>query len=140
MVMLMHCPGSQHRFATVWLPVSLIPASLRSSLLHQHHDVPQAGHLCPGKTAGRIRQIGYWVGMLKNIDQYCQTCRICQACKLPAPPQSCTDEHFSGETLGNSRYLATSSEQRPLHFRSYSLSYYQGTRSSVQSLWPPRHC
>ena len=70
------------------ITVPLIPASLRSSLLHQHHDAPRAGHLGPDKTAGRIRQIGYWVGMLQDIEQYCQTCCICQASKPPVPPKA----------------------------------------------------
>ena len=68
--------------------VPLIPTSLRASLLHQHHDAPQAGHLGPDKTAGRIRQVGYWVGMLRDIEQYCQACPTCQASKPPAPPKA----------------------------------------------------
>ena len=65
--------------------VPLIPTSLRISLLHQHYAAPQAGHLGPDKTAGRIRQVGYWVGMLRDIEQYCQACSTCQASKPPAP-------------------------------------------------------
>ena len=57
-------PDIHTRTAEEPVTVPLIPTSLRTSLLHQHHDAPQAGHLGPDKTAGRIQQVGYWVGML----------------------------------------------------------------------------
>ena len=44
--------------------VSLIPVSQRLTLLKQHHDSPSSGHLGFEKTAAKIRQVGYWVGML----------------------------------------------------------------------------
>ena len=71
---------------TVLVPV--IPASLRSLLIKQHHDAPGAGHLGPDKTAGRIRLVGYWVGMLQDIEEHCRQCAICQSSKLPAPTRA----------------------------------------------------
>ena len=71
---------------TVLVPV--IPASLRSLLIKQHHDAPGAGHLGPDKTAGRIRLVGYWVGMLQDIEEHCRQCAICQSSKLPVPTRA----------------------------------------------------
>ena len=65
--------------------VPIIPASLRSLLIGQNHDAPGAGHLGPDKTASRIRLIGYWVGMLQDIEEHCRQCSICQSSKLPGP-------------------------------------------------------
>lgn len=65
--------------------VPLIPESYRSTLLHQHHDTASAAHLGFEKTAARIRQVGYWVGMLQDIEKYCRECTICQRTKPPAP-------------------------------------------------------
>ena len=42
------------------LTVPIIPSSYQSTLLHQHHDHPAAGHLGADKTAAKIRQVGYW--------------------------------------------------------------------------------
>ena len=70
------------------LAVPIIPLSYRSTLLHQYHDQPQAGHLGPDKTAARVRQVGYWVGMLQDIDQYCKECTICQVSKSPSPQKA----------------------------------------------------
>ena len=70
------------------LTVPIIPPSYQSVLLNQYHDQPQAGHLGPDKTAAKIRQIGYWVGMLQDIDCYCKECIICQASKSSAPQKA----------------------------------------------------
>ena len=57
-------------------------------MLHQHHDHPTAGHLGADKTAAKIRQVGYWVGMLHDITEYCENCSVCQASKLPSPQKA----------------------------------------------------
>ena len=67
------------------ITVPLIPSSYKPTLLHQYHSQPSAGHLGPDKTASRIRQVGYWVGMLHDIDQYCRECTVCQSSKPPSP-------------------------------------------------------
>ena len=54
-------------------------------MLHQNHDVPAAGHLGFEKTVTRVREVGYWVGMLSDIDKYCRECTVCQSTKPPAP-------------------------------------------------------
>ena len=68
--------------------ISIIPASCQSTLLHQYHDHPQVGHLGPDKTTEKIQQVGYWVGMLHNVDKYCQECSVCQASKQPLPQKA----------------------------------------------------
>ena len=63
------------------LTVTIIPSSYQATLLFQYHDHQQAGHLSPDKTAAKIRHVGYWIGMLHDIDRYCQNCSVCQASK-----------------------------------------------------------
>ena len=70
------------------LTVPIIPISYQPTILHQYHDQPQAGHLGPDKTAARVRQVGYWVGMLQDIDQYCWECTICQVSKSSSPQKA----------------------------------------------------
>ena len=53
------------------LTVPIIPSSYQAILFFQYHDHPQGGHLGPDKTATKIHQVGYWVGMLHDIDRYC---------------------------------------------------------------------
>ena len=68
---------------TVTVPI--IPSALQSDLINQYHDAPGAAHLGPEKTAAKVRHVGYWVGMLQDIDQYCRKCSVCQASKIPSP-------------------------------------------------------
>ena len=68
--------------------VPLIPASQQLTLLKQYHDVPSAGHLGFEKTAHKLRQVGYWVGMLQDIDKYCRECTVCQRTKRPTPTKA----------------------------------------------------
>ena len=64
------------------LIVPIVPSTYQATLLFQYHFHPQTGHLGLGKTAAKIRQVGYW---LHDIDTYCQNCLVCQASKQPAP-------------------------------------------------------
>ena len=68
--------------------VPIIPLSYRQTLLQQHHNHPSVGHLGPDKTASRIWKVGYWVGMLYDIDQYCRECSVCQISKPPSPQKA----------------------------------------------------
>ena len=63
--------------------VPIIPESYRPTLLHQNHDAPAAGHLRFENTVTRVREVGYWVGMLSDIDKYCRECAACQSTKPP---------------------------------------------------------
>ena len=67
------------------LLVPIIPKSYQQEVLHQCHDAPNAGHVGADKTATKVRQLGYWVGMMHDINQYCRECVTCQSSKPPAP-------------------------------------------------------
>ena len=61
--------------------VPLVPESCHSTIFHQHHDTVSAAHLGFEKTAVRVRLVGYWVGMLQDIEKYCRECTISQCTK-----------------------------------------------------------
>ena len=65
--------------------VPLIPESCRTAVLHQHHDAASAAHLWFEKTAARVSQVRYWVGLLQDVEKYYRECTICQCTKPPAP-------------------------------------------------------
>jgi len=67
------------------ITVPLIPTSQCLDLIKQQHDAPSAGHLGCDKTIIKVRQLGYWVGMLQDIDKYCREYIVCHRTKLPAP-------------------------------------------------------
>jgi hypothetical protein len=68
--------------------VPFIPKSLRREILHLFHDTPEAGHFGVKKTKRAIRNRVYWPNMMKEIQEYVQSCETCQKCKnerkLPA--------------------------------------------------------
>ena len=66
------------------LIVPIIPKADQHKVLHQCHDVPKAGHVGSDKTAMKVRQLGYWVEMLHDINQYCSEYVTCQSSKPPA--------------------------------------------------------
>ena len=78
-----HCYAPNPQLPAITVP--LIPASQRLSLIKQQHDAPSAGHFGYDKTVSKVRQLGYWVGMLQDIDKYCRECIVCQRSKPPAP-------------------------------------------------------
>ena len=54
-------------------------------MLYQHHDAVSAAHLGFEKTTARVHQVGYWIGMLQDLERYCRECLVCQ-CSKPAKP------------------------------------------------------
>ena len=67
------------------LLVPIVPTSLQTKILQQCHDAVSAGHVGPQKTAEKVRKLGYWVGLLQDVNQYCSKCVTCQSAKPPAP-------------------------------------------------------
>ena len=55
------------------LLVPIIPKSYQQEVLHQGHDAPNAGYVGADKTATNVRQLGYWVRMMHDINRYCST-------------------------------------------------------------------
>ena len=56
---------------------TIVPYSLRKNILKEYHDSLLAGHLAFLRTYFRIRDKFYWPEMLKDIKEYCQSCRAC---------------------------------------------------------------
>ena len=59
-------------------------------LIRVEHVVVELGvlHVGSDKTAMKVRQLGYWVGMMHDINQYCRECVTCQLSKPPAPQKT----------------------------------------------------
>ena len=57
--------------SSVSVNVPLVAVSLQRDFLRQSHDSPLAGHLGADKSASHLRQMGYWVGMLQDVERYC---------------------------------------------------------------------
>ena len=70
------------------MTVPVLPADLRYAVLSKCHDAPGAGHLGSEKTLERLRMQAYWVGMARDVEQYCQECYTCQKSKPPLPQRS----------------------------------------------------
>ena len=64
---------------TKWLVV--VPKSLQSCFLAEAHE--HAGHQGMERTLSRLMQHAYWVGMAKDVGQYCGCCIKCQITKAP---------------------------------------------------------
>ena len=58
--------------------------NLTKQILKTAHDSGFSGHFGAARTEHVIKQSFFWPGMTKNIEQYCQSCPICQGVK----PQS----------------------------------------------------
>ncbi|KAL5268396.1 hypothetical protein ACHWQZ_G002306 [Mnemiopsis leidyi] len=54
-----------------------VPASQRSLVMRNHHDIEASGHLGPAKMLERVRKQLYWPDMRLEITLYCQTCEKC---------------------------------------------------------------
>ena len=65
--------------------VLILPTGLHHESLCRNHDAPSAGHQGTERTLHRIHQEAYWVGMARDVNRHCQTCRKCQQSKLPSP-------------------------------------------------------
>ena len=64
---------------TKWLVV--VPKSLQNCFLAEAHE--HAGHQGMERTLSRLMQHAYWVGMAKDVGQYCGCCIKCQITKAP---------------------------------------------------------
>ncbi|KAL0152835.1 hypothetical protein M9458_051856, partial [Cirrhinus mrigala] len=61
----------------------VVPASLKSQVLHGIHDA--AGHQGRSRTLSLARQRFFWIGMKKDIDDYVKNCRRCVVGKTSEP-------------------------------------------------------
>ena len=53
-------------------------STLRSQILHDHHDAPIAGHLGFDKTYDALRRTYYWPRMARDTRAYVNSCEQCQ--------------------------------------------------------------
>jgi len=55
---------------------------IRTNLIRQHHDIPQAGHGGMAKTTELLQRKYIWPHMRNTIKQYVKNCDICQRTKV----------------------------------------------------------
>ncbi|ROT62945.1 hypothetical protein C7M84_019191 [Penaeus vannamei] len=67
--------------------VVLVPRTLRRDLLHELHGGITSGHLGVKRTLTRLRQRFYWVGMRRDVQEWCRTCEVC--CARNGPVKNC---------------------------------------------------
>src|SRR5947208_7910076 len=54
---------------------------LRTQILHDHHDIPTAGHQGIERTYAAVHDLFYWPRMNNEVRQYVKTCDSCQRIK-----------------------------------------------------------
>jgi hypothetical protein len=54
---------------------------LRTQILHDHHDIPTAGHQGIERTYAAIHDLFYWPRMNTDVRQYVKSCDSCQRIK-----------------------------------------------------------
>ncbi len=50
---------------------------IRTTLLQEHHDVPDGGHFGLARTVARLQQAYYWPDMARDVQDYIRTCPTC---------------------------------------------------------------
>ena len=63
--------------------VFIVPTSLQKQFLRRAHD--ESGHQGADRTMARLSEVAYWIGMGKDVSNYCSRCITCQRTKAPAP-------------------------------------------------------
>jgi transposase InsO family protein len=62
-------------------PKPVIPIALREELLKACHDDVMAGHMGISQTIRRVKAVGVWPGLVKDVSKYVKSCRVCQITK-----------------------------------------------------------
>ncbi len=63
----------------------VLPISVRKTVMKLGHSIPWAGHLGRRKTHSRICKHFYWLGMSKDIAEFCKACPECQYSRKRKP-------------------------------------------------------
>jgi len=63
----------------IWVPNK---EGIRTNLIRQHHDIPQAGHRGTAKTTELLQRKYYWPHMSNTRKHYVKNCDICQRTKV----------------------------------------------------------
>ena len=72
---------SNNGYDRQWL--SVIPRAKRDSVLSEAHGSVASGHFGIKKTLQRLRKRGYWVGMRRDVQEWCRVCEVCAVKKGP---------------------------------------------------------
>lgn len=67
----------------------VVPQQRREQVLRLGHSIPWAGHLGTQKRRDRIASRFFWPGMNRDVEEFCQSCSICQLAgdkKVPKLP------------------------------------------------------
>ena len=54
---------------------------MRQDIMKEHHDVPLIGHVGVHWTVDHIKRAFWWKGLWGDIEQYVQSCPVCQLMK-----------------------------------------------------------
>ena len=60
-----------------------MPISLRERLFSHVHGGPLAAHLGSQRTSAQLKQLYYWPGMGKDVENWCKQCQDCATSKGP---------------------------------------------------------
>jgi transposase InsO family protein len=71
--------GLLRRYDAVFVPAG---SAARDEILRIGHDDPLAGHFGIARTKALLRQHWYWDTMLRDIEEYVESCDICQRTKV----------------------------------------------------------
>ena len=55
----------------------VLPSSFVNRVLRSYHDVPFLAHQGSGKTYRKLKKAFSWENMCKDIENYCQSCKMC---------------------------------------------------------------
>lgn len=64
----------------------VMPRSLVKGLLRMHHEESFGSHMGASKMTNTMRMSFFWVGMARDIIQYCKSCHICNETKRMTHP------------------------------------------------------
>ena len=62
----------------------VLPDSLKTEVLKQLHDSPEAEHLGFKNTTKRVKARFYWCGLRKDVESWCVRCDFCASRKKPS--------------------------------------------------------
>ena len=65
-----------------------LPSLYRQTVPQLAHQIPLAGHMGKNKTAACIHQCFYWLTLIKDVNDYCQSCMECQKCSMRPRPRA----------------------------------------------------
>ena len=65
--------------------VPILSPSFHQLLLMCCHNPISVGHLGSERTLERLHQEAYWIGIARDVEQYCQECSTCQKVTPPMP-------------------------------------------------------